>query len=397
MVAMPITDNKKISTMKKQIFFLLFVSTVLCMACNNDSSNSDKKNDADSLNIKTGIVEIPFGNFEGKAVTEYVITNAAGMQVGILNYGGTVTKIITKDKDGKDGNVILGYDSLGGFLQKGNPYFGCLVGRYANRIANAKFSIDGATYTLAANNNGQSLHGGLKGYDKVMWNAENLAGDSSLKLTYLSKDGEEGYPGNLTVEVVYTLTSTNELKIDYKATTDKATPVNLTNHCYFNLSAGADSTILNHELMLNADSYTPVNDKLIPLGKHAAVKNTPFDFTVPKLIGKEIDSVKGGYDHNWVLNRKGTGLEKIATLSLASTGRLVEVFTTEPGIQFYSGNFLDGTLTGCRGGKPYVWHGGLCLETQHFPDSPNQPSFPNTILKPGETYTHTTVYKFSVK
>ncbi len=383
--------------MKKQIFFLLFVSTVLCMACNNNSSSGDKTNAADSLNIKTGIVEIPYGYFEGKAVTEYVITNAAGMQVGILNYGGTVTKIITKDKNGKDGNVILAYDSLGGYLQKTNPYFGCLVGRYANRIANAKFCIDGTTYTLAANDHGQSLHGGLKGYDKVMWTAEKLAGDSSLKLTYLSKDGEEGYPGNLTVEVIYTLTSANELKIEYKATTDKATPVNLTNHCYFNLSAGADSTILGHELMLNADSYTPVNDKLIPLGKHAAVKNTPFDFTVPKLIGKEIDSVKGGYDHNWVLNRKGTGLEKIATLSLASTGRLVEVFTTEPGIQFYSGNFLDGTLTGCVGGKPYALHGGLCLETQHFPDSPNQPSFPNTILKPGETYTHTTVYKFSVK
>ena len=383
--------------MKKQIFFLLFVSTVFCMACNNNSTNSGKSNDTDSSKNKTGIMEKNFGNFEGKPVTEYTIANASGMQVSILNYGGTVTKIITKDRNGKFGNVILGYDSLSGYLQKGNPYFGCLVGRYANRIANAKFCLDGATYTLAANNNGQSLHGGLKGFDKVMWNAEKLAGDSSLKLTYLSKDGEEGYPGNLSVEVVYTLTSANELKIEYKATTDKATPVNLTNHCYFNLSAGADSTILAHELMLKADKYTPVNDKLIPLGKHVAVKNTPFDFTGSKLIGKDIDSVKGGYDHNWVLNRNGTDLENIATLSLASTGRIVEVFTTEPGIQFYSGNFLDGTLTGCAGGKSFGLHGGLCLETQHFPDSPNQPSFPNTILKPGETYTHTTVYKFSAK
>jgi aldose 1-epimerase len=380
--------------MKKQISFLLVAVTLLCMSCNN-SSDSDKTNDSDPS--KSSITEKPFGNFEGKPVTEYTITNASGMQVSILNYGGTVTRIITKDKDGKDGNVILGYDSLSGYLQKGNPYFGCLVGRYANRIANAKFSLDGATYTLAANNNGQTLHGGLKGYDKVMWGAEKQAGDSSLKLTYLSKDGEEGYPGNLDVEVVYTLTSANELKIEYKATTDKATPVNLTNHCYFNLSAGADSTILGHELMLNADKYTPVNDKLIPLGKHDAVKNTPFDFTAPKLIGKEIDSVKGGYDHNWVLNRTGAGLEKIATLSLASTGRMMEVFTTEPGIQFYSGNFLDGTLSNCNGGKPYVLHGGLCLEAQHFPDSPNQPSFPNTVLKPGETYTQTTVYKFSIK
>lgn len=380
--------------MKKQIFFLLAAATMLCISCNS-SSESDKKNDAHAS--KATIKEKSFGSFEDKPVTEYTLTNASGMQVSILNYGGTVTRIITKDKDGKDGNVILGYDSLSGYLQKGNPYFGCLVGRYANRIANAKFSLDGATYTLAANNNGQSLHGGLKGYDKVMWNAEKQAGDSSLKLTYLSKDGEEGYPGNLNVEVVYTLTSANELKIEYKATSDKATPVNLTNHCYFNLSAGADSTILGHELMLKADQYTPVNDKLIPLGNHLAVKSTPFDFTAPKLIGKEIDSVKGGYDHNWVLNRTETGLEKIATLSLASTGRLMEVFTTEPGIQFYSGNFLDGTLANCNGGKPYVWHGGLCLETQHFPDSPNQPSFPNTLLKPGETYTHTTVYKFSVK
>jgi aldose 1-epimerase len=379
--------------MKKQISFLLAAITLLCMSCNNSSDSKTNPGDPS----KTTITENPFGNFEGKAVTEYTITNASGMQVSILNYGGTVTRIITKDKNGAAGNVILGYDSLSGYLQKTNPYFGCLVGRYANRIANAKFSLDGATYTLAANNFGQSLHGGLKGYDKVMWNAEKQAGDSSLKLTYLSKDGEEGYPGNLNVEVVYTLTSANELKIEYKATTDKATPVNLTNHCYFNLSAGADSTILGHELMLNADKYTPVNDKLIPLGIHLAVKNTPFDFTVPKLIGKEIDNVKGGYDHNWVLNRAGTGLEKIATLSLASTGRLMEVFTTEPGIQFYSGNFLDGTLTNCYGGKPYVLHGGLCLETQHFPDSPNQPSFPNTILKPGETYTQTTVYKFSVK
>lgn len=342
-------------------------------------------------------MEKPFGNFEGKPVTEYTLTNVSGMQVSILNYGGTVTKIITKDKNGKDGDVILGYDSLSGYLQKGNPYFGCIIGRYANRIANGIFTLYGKEYTLATNNNGQSLHGGIKGFDKVMWAAEKLPADSSLKLTYTSKDGEEGYPGNLTVEVVYSLSSENEFKIEYKATTDKATPVNLTNHCYFNLSAGADSTILNHELTLSADKYTPVNDKLIPLGTEVEVANTPFDFTNPKLVGKEINSVPGGYDHNWVLSRKGSGLEKVATLSLASTGRMLEVFTTEPGIQFYSSNFLDSTLTGCKGGKPYVFHAGLCLELQHFPDSPNQPSFPNTILKPGETYMQTTVYKFSVK
>lgn len=374
----------------KQQRYLLFIAVMMVAACNNNSSTETK---AASFTI----TEKPFGNFENAAVTEFTITNPSGMQVSILNYGGTVTKIITKDKNGNDGNVILGYDSLRGYLQKGNPYFGCLVGRYANRIANAKFSLDSATYTLAANNNGQSLHGGLKGFDKVMWKAEKPAGDSSLKLTYISKDGEEGYPGNLNVEVIYTLTSANELKIGYKATTNKATPVNLTNHCYFNLSAGADSTILGHALMMNAAKYTPVNDKLIPLGDHVDVKNTPFDFTSSKLIGKEIDSVKGGYDHNWVLNRTGTGLEMIATLSHAASGRIMDIFTTEPGLQFYSGNFLDGTLAGCIGGKPYVLHGGLCLEAQHFPDSPNQPAFPNTILKPGETYTQTTVYKFSVK
>jgi aldose 1-epimerase len=343
------------------------------------------------------MTERSFGHFEGKPVTEYTIVNAAGMQVSILNYGGTVTRIITKDKNGKDGDLILGYDSLGGYLQKINPYFGCLVGRYANRVANAKFILEGKEYTLAANNNGQSLHGGMKGFDKVMWEAEKLPGDSSLKLTYLSRDGEEGYPGNLQVEVIYTLTSDNELKIAYKAFTDKATPVNLTNHCYFNLSAGADSTILGHELMLQADKYTPVNDKLIPLGKNMDVKNTPFDFVNSKLIGKDIDSVKGGYDHNWVLNRNSKGLEKIAVLFHPASGRMMEVYTTEPGIQFYSGNFLDGKLVGCKGGKPYVLHGGLCLETQHFPNSPNEPSFPNTILRPGETYTQSSVYKFLLK
>jgi aldose 1-epimerase len=343
------------------------------------------------------ITEKPFGSFENTAVTEYTITNPGGMHVSIINYGATVTKVFTKDKNGKNGNVILGYDSLNGYLQKGNPYFGCVVGRYANRIANAKFTLEEKEYTLAANNNGQSLHGGIKGFDKVMWKAEKAADESSIKLTYLSKHGEEGYPGNLNVEVVYKLTLYNELKIDYKATTDKATPVNLTNHCYFNLSAGADPDVLNHELMLNADKYMPVNDKLIPLGNYADVKNTPFDFTLLKLIGKEIDSVKVGYDHNWIINREGTGLEKTGILTHSASGRMVEVFTTQPGIQFYSGNFLNKQLKGCTGSKPDVLHSGLCLETQHFPDSPNQPAFPNTILKPGETYAQTTVYKFSVK
>lgn len=378
----------------KYISSLVLAAAIAFSSCN--SSETEKKETSVSTG-KIAVTEKPFGSFNGEAVTEYTLTNAAGMQVSILNYGGTVTKIITKDKEGKDGDVILGYDSLSGYLQKGNPYFGCLVGRYGNRIAKGHFTLDGKTYTLAQNNNGQSLHGGIKGYDKVMWKAEKQAGDSSIKLTYLSKDGEEGYPGNLTIAVVYTLTADNGLKIDYTATTDKATPVNLTNHCYFNLSAGKDSTILAHELMLKADKFTEVDSVLIPTGKLPDVKGTPMDFTTAKTIGKDIAAVKGGYDHNWVLTRNGNGLDLITTLYHPASGRYMEVYTTEPGMQFYSGNFLDGTLTNTMNGQKYVLHAGLCLETQHFPDGPNQPSFPNTILKPGETYRHTSLYKFSVK
>ena len=366
-------------------YLSLALAVIIFSSCNNTET------------AKIALTEKPFGTFNGEAVTAYTLTNANGMQVSILNYGGTVTKIITKDKEGKAGDVILGYDSLGGYLQKGNPYFGSLVGRYGNRIAKGKFTLDSTTYTLAQNNNGQSLHGGIKGYDKVMWKAEKQAGDSSLKLTYLSKDGEEGYPGNLNIAVVYTLTSDNGLIIDYTATTDKATPINLTNHCYFNLSAGKDSTILAHELMLKADKFTEVDSVLIPTGKLPDVKGTPMDFTAAKAIGKDIAAVKGGYDHNWVINRSGKGLELIGTLYHPASGRYMEVFTTEPGVQFYSGNFLDGTLNTTKNNQKYVVHAGLCLETQHFPDGPNQPSFPNTILKPGETYRHTSVYKFSVK
>jgi len=327
------------------------------------------------------------------------LTNPSGMVVKILNYGGTVTDILVPDKNGKQGNVVLGFDSLNGYLQTGNPYFGCLVGRYANRIANAKFILDGKEYKLAANNDGNSLHGGLKGFDKRVWKASDINTDSmaSLKFTYDSKDGEEGYPGNLHAEVVYTLTKDNGLKIEYTATTDKATPVNLTNHCYFNLSAGTDSTILDHELMLRASQFTPVNDQLIPTGRIDSVKGNAMDFTAAKKIGKDIAQVAGGYDHNWVFQKPENRFDLVASLYHPPSGRYMEVRTTEPGIQFYSGNFLDGTLKNTRGGAKYVKHAGLCLETQHFPDSPNQPSFPNTILKPGETYQQITVYKFSTK
>jgi aldose 1-epimerase len=380
--------------MKQPVLWTL--AFFMLAACNNaDTRTANDQQQADSSKIYN-MSERSFGTINGTVITEYTITNPAGMQVGIINYGGTVTRLIVPDKNNNMGDVVLGYDSLSGFLQKGNPYFNSLIGRYGNRIAKGKFTLDGKTYTLAGNDHGNSLHGGNKGYDKVIWNAEKMS-DSSLKLTYLSKDGEEGYPGNLNVTVIYTLTNDNSLKIEYTATTDKATPLNLTSHCYFNLSAGRDSTILDHALQLNASKYTPVNDALIPTGQLADVKGTPMDFTTEKVIGEDIAQVKGGFDHNWVLNKNGNALEKAGSLYDAGSGRYMEVFTTEPGMQFYSGNFLDGTLTNTKGGKKYVKHAALCLETQHFPDSPNQPGFPNTILQPGQTYHQTTVYKFSIK
>jgi len=378
---------------------LLVASIAVAMMSCNNSSNESTSSSSDSSNQnqnKVGITEKPFGNFEGQPITEYTLTNGNGMQLSIINYGGTITKLTAPDKNGKMGDVVLGYDSLSGYTQKGNPFFGALIGRYGNRIGNAQFTLDGKTYNLDKNDGQNSLHGGAKGYDKVVWTAEKQ-GDNALKLTYHSKDGEEGYPGNLDVTVVYTLEADNAVKIDYSATTNKATPVNLTNHAYYNLSAGADSTILNEEIQINADKYTPVDAGLIPTGQIADVKGTPFDFTSSKQIGKDIAQVKGGYDHNWVLNRTGNGLEKVVTLYDPTSGRVMEVLTTEPGIQFYTGNFLDGTLTNTKGGAKYVQHAALCLETQHFPDSPNKPNFPNTILKPGETYKSTTIYKFSTK
>ena len=382
---------------KRLLSVVSLVALQFAMACNNSNSDNSKQPTQDADSARTGISERSFGNYDNKTITEYTIRNSSGMEASILDYGGTVTKLMVPDKNGNFGDVVLGFNSFDGYLQKNDPYFGSLVGRYANRISHAKFILDGATYILAANNNGNSLHGGNKGFDKVIWTAEKLT-DSSLRLTYRSKEGEEGYPGNLTAQVVYTLGNDNSLSLEYAASTDKATPVNLTNHSYFNLSAGKDSTILNHQLELNADKYTPVNDKLIPTGEIANVKNTAMDFTSAKTIGKDIQNVKGGgYDHNWILNRKGDGLQKAAVLYDPNSGRQMEMFTTEPGVQFYSGNFLDGTLQHTKNGNRYVQHGALCLEAQHFPDSPNQPAFPSTILKPGETYRQTTVYKFSVR
>jgi len=381
-----------------KILSLLIASFALVVTrCNNAANQSASSTDSSNKNEnKVGITERPFGNTDGKDITEYTLTNANGMQLSIINYGGTITRLTAPDKNGKFGDVVLGYDSLSGYLQRGNPYFGALIGRYGNRIGKATFTLDGQTYNMDKNDGANSLHGGNKGYDKVVWTAEKQ-GDNSLKLTYHSKDGEGGYPGNLDVTVVYTLQADNAVKIDYTATTDKATPVNLTNHAYYNLSAGTDSTILNNELQINADKYTPVDAGLIPTGELADVKSTPFDFTSSKPIGKDIGQVKGGYDHNWVLNKKGTTLEKIVTLYHPTSGRVMEVYTTEPGVQFYTGNFLNGRLIHTKSGAKYVKNAALCLETQHFPDSPNHPNFPSTILKPGETYKSTTVYKFSTK
>ncbi len=337
------------------------------------------------------------------SIEEFTLTNSQGMVVKATNYGAIITTLVVPDREGNMADVTLGYDDLAGYINAiDRPYFGAVVGRYGNRIANGKFTLEGTEYTLALNNGPNSLHGGNIGFDKVVWDAE-IVGDNSVKFTYLAKDMEEGYPGNLTVNVTYTLTDDNEIVIDYEATTDKSTPVNLTQHAYFNLKGEGEGTILDHELMINALRYTPVDATLIPTGELAPVDGTPFDFREAKRIGRDIEQTDeqlqfgGGYDHNWVLNRtKGEGeLELAARLYEPTTGRVLEVFTTEPGMQFYCGNFLRGNLNG-KSGKPYVHRGGLVLETQHFPDSPNQPSFPDTILKPGETLKSQTIFKFSV-
>jgi aldose 1-epimerase len=371
-----------------QGFILTLAISLFNQACSSNNTNT--------MDTTIKSTSQAYGEFEGQAITEYTLTNANGMQVGIINYGGALTKIITQAKDSTWGDVLTGYDSLSGFTQTGNPYFGALIGRYANRIAKGTYKVEGVEYHAALNNNGQSLHGGLKGFDKVVWTATPLAGDSSIQLNYESKDGEEGYPGNLKVQVVYTLTADNGIQIDYTATTDKTTVINLTNHAYFNLSAGKSLTIKDHILQINANQYTPVDAVLIPTGESLDVKSTPMDFTQAKRIGDDLDKVEGGYDHNWILN-KAEGLQEVANVYDPLSGRSLTVFTTEPGLQFYSGNFLDGTLTHTKNGIQYIKHGALTLETQHYPDAPNQSKFPTTLLKPGETYKHTTIYKFATK
>lgn len=337
-----------------------------------------------------------FGTIDDREIFLYTLTNPDGIAVKITNYGAIVTQIWLPDRSGKWGDIVLGYDSLEGYLDN-NPYFGAIAGRYANRIARGEFTIDGQSYKLALNNGNNHLHGGLKGFDKVVWDANEIEDSSSagVELTYFSKDGEEGYPGNLNVKVQYTLTNSNELKTVITAKCDKPCPVNLCNHTYFNLSE-ADTNVLGHYLSIAAAHFTEVDNELIPTGTLLPVKGTPMDFGEPNKIGSRIREVEGGYDHNYVLAKVSGELALAAILTDPKSGRQVKILTTQPGIQFYSGNFLDGTIAG-KGGKVYRKYWGLCLETQHFPDSPNQPGFPSTILLPGQDYREITIYRFGIK
>jgi aldose 1-epimerase len=384
----------------KNVGLMLFVFAVL-QGCTSKQSETTQTTDSTQVNK---IEKIAFGNLpDGSLADLFTLKNTNGMVVQISNYGGTITNLVVPDKNGKFENVTLACDSLDGYL-KGVPYFGALIGRFGNRIAKGKFSLEGKEYKLAQNNGVNALHGGIKGFDKVLWTATPIDGEEpQLKLNYTAADGEEGYPGKLDVEVVYTLQKDNSLKIDYKAKTDKATVINLTNHAYFNLSGDMNKTILDHEVSINADRFLPVNETLIPTGELKPVAGTVFDFNKATKIGAGINDARDiqikygkGYDHCWVLTDSSSNLKNVASVYEPTSGRMMEVLTTEPAIQFYTGNFLDGTITG-KGGIVYKHRSGLCLETEHYPDAPNQPKFPTTVLKPGETYQTTTVYKFSVK
>jgi aldose 1-epimerase len=353
---------------------------------------------------KPGVKKESFGTLpDGTSVDLYTITNAQGMEIRATNYGGIVVSLRVPDKKGNLDDIALGFDDLKGYLAN-TPYFGAIIGRYGNRIANGKFTLDGKEYMLARNNGPNSIHGGLKGFNKVVWQGESFQGPAGIGiiLSYTSKDGEEGYPGNLKTKVTYTLTDKNEWIIDYEAVTDKATPVNLTEHTYFNLAGEGKGDVLGHLLQLNASRFTPVDQNLIPTGELRPVKSTPLDFTQPTGIGARIDAdyeqlrLGHGYDHNFVIDRKDSDPVLAARVKEPTSGRVLEVYTTEPGVQLYTGNFLDGTITG-KGGHVYKQRFGFCLETQHFPDSPNNPDFPTTVLRPGQTYHSRTIYKMSAE
>ncbi len=368
------------------------------VGCANPEASKTEKTDSATVPNKGSYAQ----KVDEKQVELYELSNKNGLKISITNFGGRIVSFMVPDKAGKPTDIVLGYDSLNHYLHNNEAYFGALIGRYGNRIAKGSFQLEGKTYQLPINNAPNSLHGGPKGFHNQVWDAK-LIDAQHLELQYVSKDGEEGYPGNLSAKVVYTLTDENALQIDYTATTDKATVVNLTNHAYFNLNGAGAATINDHLLQINADHFTPVDSTLIPTGVLAAVKGTAFDFTNAHAIGdslgsKDIQMINGkGYDHNFALNRTAApGLQTAATVYAPSTGIQMEVLTLEPGIQFYGGNFLDGTLVG-KQGKPYAFRSAFCLETQHFPDAPNQKSFASTVLLPGKTYSTETVYKFSTK
>jgi aldose 1-epimerase len=376
--------------------FLLFAGlAAICLAgCASPS-------DTGGGTVST-VTKAPFGNApDGTPVDLYTLRNGKGCEARICNYGGIVVSLKVPDRNGKPGDVVLGYDNLDGYL-KSSPYFGCLVGRYGNRIAKGKFTLNGRTYTLATNNGPNALHGGIKGFDKVVWAAKPLvtALGPALELQYVSRDGEEGYPGNLSVTAVYTLTEDNALRLDYTATTDRDTVMNLTHHSYFNLRGHGDN--LGHVVQINADKFLPVDRTLIPTGELRPVTGTPFDFRKPTPIGARVNAddeqIKfgGGYDHCWVIHQRPGELAQQAVVYEPESGRVMEVWSTEPGLQFYGGNFLDGSITG-KGGWVYQYRNGFCLEPQHFPDSPNQPDFPSVVLKPGQVYKNTIIYKFSTR
>jgi len=386
--------------MRSTRFALLLLGVALgCVALVSCESAPPPGGPEKEGGAKMSVTKAPYGKLpDGRQADLFTLTNSSGMKATLTNYGAITVSLEVPDADGKLTDVTLGYDTLEGWLGS-TSYFGATVGRYANRIAKGKFELDGNTYTLATNNGENHLHGGIKGFDKALWDAAPFEGEGSVGVTftYLSKDGEEGYPGNLKVTAAYTLTADNQYQVEFSATTDKPTVVNLAHHTYWNLGGAAAGDILGHELMLAADKYTPVDAGLIPTGELKDVKGTPMDFTAPTAIGARIAQVEGGYDHNFVLrNQDSSKVVLAARVVEPKSGRVMEIHTDQPGIQFYSGNFLDGSVTG-KGGVVYQKHHGFCLETQHYPDSPNKPDFPPVVLKPGETYKHIMTHKFSAK
>jgi aldose 1-epimerase len=390
--------------MKYPIIACAGVALLFLASCNQKTSDTKVMTDSVNVQSKANVSVADFGRMpDGTAISQYTLTNSQGMTMKVINYGGRITHLMAPDKNGTFEDVVLGSDSLATYLRP-NPYFGALIGRYGNRIAKGKFALDGKTYSLGQNNKSNNLHGGPKGFDQRVWTIDEHQVDNgtAIKLSYLSNDLEEGFPGNFQAEVIYHLTDSNELKISYRGTTDKKTIANLTQHSYFNLSGNTKSDILGHELFIDADQFVPVDNTLIPTGELKKVSETPFDFKTPTAIGSRINKddqqlkFGGGYDHCWVLNQTADSLKLAATLHDPASGRVMSVYTTEPGIQFYSGNFLDGTITG-KYNTAYKHRYGLCLETEHFPDSPNQKNFPSVVLNPGEVYSTQTVYAFSVK